>query len=132
MKYDFLIEDAFKAMENSYAPYSKYHVGSCLLCKDGSKFIGANVENAAYGSTMCAERNALYAAYSNGKRKDDIEAIAIVSDGDTIAYSCGACRQVMGELLNMNTPVLFSNRKDSKVCTVEELLPYCFTPEDLG
>lgn len=131
MKYDFLIEDAFKAMENSYAPYSNYHVGACLLCKDGSKYIGVNVENAAYGSTMCAERNAVFSAYSHGVRKDDIEAIAIVSDGKTLATPCGSCRQVLSELLNPETPVIVSNGKDLLVSCMKELLPYSFTKKDL-
>lgn len=123
---------AFAAMKHAYAPYSHYHVGACVLCKDGAYFFGANIENASYGCTCCAERNALFAAYSNGKRKDDIAALAIVSDGARIAAPCGACRQVMAELLDQHTPVYLSNGKEEKTTDIAALLPMSFTGEDLN
>lgn len=126
-----LIDHAFSAMKNSYAPYSNYHVGASVACKDGRVFYGANIENASYGATNCAERSAMFSAYSNGIRKDDIEAIAIVSDGDTIATPCGICRQVMAELLNPDTPVFMSNGTLDLDSTVKDLLPFAFTQEDL-
>ena len=61
-----LIDKAFIAMNNAYAIYSNYHVGSCVLLKDGTTFLGANIENASFGATNCAERSAIYSAYSNG------------------------------------------------------------------
>lgn len=129
--YEKLIERAFEAMKNSYAPYSNYHVGACVLCKDGNTFLGANIENAAYSPTNCGERSAIFTAYSNGYRKDDIEAIAIVSDGDRIAAPCGVCRQVLSELLNHDTPIVMSNGKDTMIKTITDLLPYIFSAEDL-
>lgn len=126
-----LIEKAFEAMKNAYAPYSNYHVGACIYTKDGNFIPGANIENAAYGSTMCAERSAIFGAYSNGYRKDDIVALAIVSDGNTLAYSCGACRQVLAELLNPDTPIYLSNGKLEATTSPAEMLPYSFTIEDL-
>ena len=132
MNKDELVKEAFKAMKNAYAPYSNYHVGACVLCKDGKFFYGANIENASYGATVCAERNAIFAAYSNGYRKDDIDSIAIVSDGNTLAYSCGICRQVMCELLNKDTPVYLSNGKINEVTNIEEMLPNSFTNKDLN
>lgn len=129
---DTLIKNAFQAMENAYAPYSNYHVGACVECLDGSLFYGANIENASYGLTCCAERNAIFAAYSNGKRKEDIKAIAIVSDGERIGTPCGACRQVLVELLAKDTPIYLSNGKDTMTTTIEELLPMSFTSEDLS
>ena len=126
-----LIDHAFSAMKNSYAPYSNYQVGASVACKDGRVFYGANIENASYGATNCAERSAMFSAYSNGIRKDDIEAIAIVSDGDTIATPCGICRQVMAELLNPDTPVFMSNGTLNLDSTVKDLLPFAFTQEDL-
>lgn len=129
---DTLIKNAFQAMKNAYAPYSNYHVGACVECKDGSLFYGANIENASYGLTCCAERNAIFAAYSNGKRKEDIKAIAIVSDGERIGTPCGACRQVLVELLEKDTPIYLSNGKESITTTIEELLPMSFTSEDLS
>jgi len=126
-----LIEEAFKAMENSYAPYSNYHVGAAVLTKDGKVFWGANIENASFGATKCGERSAIFAAYSNGYRKDTIEALAIVSDGDRIAAPCGICRQVLSELITGDTPIYLSNRKDEMDTCMNELLPYQFATEDV-
>lgn len=129
--YQDLLERAFKAMENAYAPYSNYHVGACVVTKDNKYFIGANIENASYSLTNCAERNAIFQAYSNGYRKNDIQAIAIVSDGKTLATPCGACRQVLVELLERDTPIILSNHKIEKITDIHELLPMSFTDEDL-
>ncbi|MBR3312263.1 MAG: cytidine deaminase [Solobacterium sp.] len=126
-----LIQEAFKALKNAYAPYSHYHVGACVLAKDGRTFYGANVENASYGATICAERNAVFNAYSNGCRKDDIEAIAIVSDGGRLGAPCGMCRQVLCELLNQDTPIYLSNGTEEKDTNIAELLPMQFTMEDV-
>ena len=126
-----LIEEAFKAMENSYAPYSNFHVGAAVLPKDGKVFWGANIENASFGATNCGERSAIFAAYSNGYRKDTIKALAIVSDGDRIAAPCGICRQVLSELITGDTPIYLSNRKDEMDTCMNELLPYQFTIEDV-
>ena len=126
-----LIEEAFKAMENSYAPYSNYHVGAAVLTKDGKVFWGVNIENASFGATNCGERSAIFAAYSNGYRKDTIEALAIVSDGDRIAAPCGICRQVLSELITGDTPIYLSNRKDEIDTCMNDLLPYQFTTEDV-
>jgi cytidine deaminase len=126
-----LIAHAFAAMKNAYAPYSKYHVGACVLCSDGNYFYGANVENASYGLTNCGERSALFAAYSKGYRKDDIIALAIVSDGDTLAAPCGACRQVINELMHRNCPIYLSNGKESMTTSISELLPMAFGQQDL-
>lgn len=126
-----VVDLAFEAMSNAYAPYSNYHVGSCVLCKDGTTFLGANIENASYGATNCGERSAIFAAYSHGYRKQDIEMIAIVSDGNTLASPCGICRQVLNELLEQDTLIILSNKKDYKETTIRELLPMSFSSEDL-
>ena len=126
-----IIELAFKAMENSYAPFSNVHVGAYVACKDGRYFFGANIENASYGATNCGERSAIFAAYSNGVRKDDIEKLAIVSDGHRIAAPCGICRQVLSELLNPDTPIVLSTGEETVVTCMRELLPMTFGPEDL-
>ena len=127
-KYREILDKAFSAMNNAYAPY---YVGACVKTKDGKYFIGANVENASYGLTNCAERNAIFQTYSQGYRKEDIEAIAIVSRGKTLATPCGACRQVLVELLNGNTPILLSNGEEEMITNIEELLPMSFTSDDL-
>ena len=126
-----LIDEAFKAMQNAYAPYSNYHVGAAILCKDGRVFHGANIENASFGGTNCAERSAVFAAYSEGYRKENIEALAIVSDGNRIAAPCGICRQVLSELLESDTPIYLSNGKDNVDSNMNELLPFQFSGEDL-
>lgn len=132
MKAEELIAEAFKAMQNSYAPYSDFHVGAALECKDGRVFYGANIENASYGATNCAERSAVFSAYSNGIRKNDIVALAIVADGETIATPCGICRQVLSELLNEDTPIYMSNGNETSVSCMKDLLPSAFSMEDLN
>ena len=131
MTHEELVKEAFKAMDNAYAPYSNYHVGACVLCRDGRTFYGANIENASYGATNCGERSAVFAAYSYGYRRDDIEAIAIVSDGKRIGTPCGICRQVLSELLNQDTPIILSNGIDTVETTIAELLPMQFGTDDL-
>ena len=126
-----LLNKAIEAMANAYAPYSNYHVGACVLCKDGRTFLGANIENASFGATNCAERTAIFATYANGYRKDDIEALAIVSDGKRVAAPCGICRQVLSELLNQDTPIILSNGKDRVDTNIKELLPMQFNGDDL-
>lgn len=126
-----LIKNAFKAMNNAYAPYSNYHVGACLLCKDGTTFLGCNIENASFGATNCAERSALFAAISNGYKKGDFEAVAIVSDGDRIAAPCGICRQAFSEFVDEEFKFFLSNGKQETTMTIDELLPMRFVDEDV-
>lgn len=122
---DLLVKKALKAMENAYAPYSGFKVGACVLTSGGRVYTGCNVENASYGLTVCAERVALFKAYSEGER--DIIALAVAADVDEPVSPCGACRQVMLEL-SPKAQVLLSNRDGSKVMRTspEELLPYGF------
>ena len=131
VKYNDILSRAYKAMENAYAPYSNFFVGACVKTKDGNYFIGANVENASYGLTNCAERNAIFQAYSNGYRQDDIEAIAIVGKGNTLITPCGACRQVLVELLKRDTPIVLGTKEKVIVTNIEELMPMAFTNESL-
>ena len=127
-----LIIAAVEAMKYAYAPYSKFKVGAAVLLKNGEIITGCNIENASYGLCNCAERTALFKAYSMGVRKDDIVAMSIAGATDNPISPCGACRQVMAELLNKNTPVYLTNLKgDVKETTVEELLPYSFSGSDL-
>ena len=126
-----LINEAFKAMKNAYAPYSNYHVGAAIETADGKVIYGANIENASFGATNCAERSAVFAAYSNGYRKDTIKALAIVSDGDRIAAPCGIGRQVLCELVEGDMPIYLSNGKDECTTCINELLPMQFVQEDV-
>ena len=129
--YQDVLNEAFEAMKDAYAPYSNYHVGACVKCKDGRMFRGVNIENASYGATNCGERSAIFGAYSYGYRKDDIEVLAIVTDGGRIGAPCGICRQVLSELLNEDTPIVLSNGIDVQITNIKELLPFSFSNDDL-
>lgn len=127
-----LTEAAVKAMENAYVPYSKFKVGAALLLKNGEIITGCNIENASYGLCNCGERTALFRAYALGYRKDDIVAMSVAGATDGPISPCGACRQVMAELLNPETPVYLTNVKgDVMETSVKELLPYSFSGSDL-
>ena len=123
-----LIEVAKKYRENSYSPYSHFPVGAAVLTKKGNVYGGCNIENSSYPVTNCAERTAIFKAVSEGER--DIEAIALIADTEGPCSPCGACRQVMGEF--RIPKIIMANLKgDVKVVTLEELLPFAFSPEDL-
>lgn len=132
MKKEELLKKAIEAMELSYSPYSNFKVGAALVSKKGDVYLGANVENSAYGCTMCAERNALYNAYMHGVKKDDIEALAIVAECERAVSPCGQCRQVLSELYPEDKPIYLCNTNgEIKVSSTKELLPYAFEKDDL-
>lgn len=142
MKY--LIEEAIKAAQKAYAPYSGYYVGAALQTKDGRIFRGCNVENASYGATNCAERTAIFKAVSEGAR--EFSAIAIVGgpeerisgestglvNGERFseyAYPCGICRQVLQEFCGQDFRIIVARSVDDyKVYSLKELLPHGFGP----
>ena len=127
-----LYQAALQAYNNAYVPYSKFRVGAAILLKNGEIINGCNVENSSYGLCNCAERTTLFTAYAKGYRKDDIIKMIVLANTDRPCSPCGACRQVMSELLNPDVEVILTNiKKDVKVMTVSELLPYAFTEEDL-
>ena len=127
-----LINIAIEARSLSYSPYSHFAVGAALLCKDGSVYVGSNVENASYPLSMCAERNALYSAFMDHKTKDDFVALAVVGDTDSPITPCGACRQVISELFPMNAPINMANLRGALIeTTIAELLPFAFDGSDL-
>ncbi|WP_427126209.1 cytidine deaminase [Priestia megaterium] len=125
-----LIDEAEKAREMAYVPYSKFKVGAALLTKDGKVYRGCNIENAAYSMCNCAERTALFKAYSEGDK--EYAALVVVADTDRPVSPCGACRQVISELCPKEMKVILTNLKnDIQELTVEELLPGAFSSEDL-
>lgn len=129
---DKLIDYAIAARTNAYTPYSQFKVGAAILLKNGNYILGCNVENASYGLSNCAERTALFKMISDGYTKNDVVAMAIIGQTDRPISPCGACRQVMSELLNLDTPIVLTNlTRDVKVMTVAELLPYSFNEKDL-
>ena len=129
-----LVKIATETMMRAYTPYSGFKVGAALLCKDGKIYTGCNIENAAYGPTVCAERVAFFSAVRDGER--EFEAIAIVGgEGGVLSsftYPCGVCRQVMREFCTDDFKLYFSNGTDIKELTLGEMLPFSFTPRDLG
>jgi cytidine deaminase len=124
-----LIETAMRVRLEAYAPYSGYKVGAALLCDDGSVFTGANVENASYGLSLCAERVAVAGAVAAGNRNFDM--LVIVADSEMPCPPCGACRQVLSEF-GPDTMVVMANLEgDTQRAKVKELLPYAFSSRQL-
>lgn len=123
-----LIDFANEARERAYVPYSNYRVGAALRTKSGRIYTGVNVESAAYPTTMCAERVAVYKAVSEGER--EFEVIAVVTDNG--GSPCGGCRQVLAEF-GLDTVVLIANGAGQLISetTVGKLLPLAFTPGHL-
>ena len=135
--YEELIDMAMEARTMSYAPYSKFKVGAALLGKIGVVYKGANIENAGYTATNCAERTAFFNAIMDEQK--EFEAIAIVggpANKNKLDYCtpCGVCRQVMREFCDPKTfeVIVAKSTTEYKVFTLEELLPESFGPEDLG
>ncbi|MGM0874307.1 MAG: cytidine deaminase [Bacillota bacterium] len=130
MNIELLIKEANTAREMAYTPYSNFKVGAALLTNDGKIYKGCNIENAAYSMTNCAERTALFKAFSEGDKK--YAAIAVVADTKRPVPPCGACRQVIAELCPSDMKVILTNLQgDIKELTVQELLPGAFSAEDL-
>lgn len=124
----FLIELATETRRRAYAPYSNYPVGAALRTKSGRIFTGVNVENAAFPSTMCAERSAIFSAISQGEREFDTIAVVTANGGSP----CGGCRQVMAEF-GLDIVVIMADEfgRVTRQATVRELLPDAFTPSSL-
>ncbi|KNZ68336.1 cytidine deaminase [Thermincola ferriacetica] len=128
-KIDELVKHALEVKERAYAPYSKFRVGAALLTGDGRVYTGCNVENASFGLTICAERNAVFRAIADDCR--DFKAIAIVSDADDYCIPCGACRQVLVEFSRDLTVIMANNKGDYRLTTITELLPEAFSGDSV-
>jgi cytidine deaminase len=121
---DVLFQEARKAADFAYAPYSKFRVGAALLAEDGTVCTGANVENRSYGLTICAERSAVVSAVSKGVRKFTALAIS-TPDSNYPVGPCGACRQVLTEFMPAEAPVRFAGSTGDRVdTTIGALLPH--------
>lgn len=124
-----LVEKAFEMLQYSYVPYSKFPVGAVLESVDGTLFTGCNVENAAYGSSICAERTAVVKAVSEGHR--EFKRIAIVGNSEDYCWPCGSCRQVLNEFAP-DMKVLVAKKDHSFVSfRLDELLAHGFGPKSL-
>ena len=124
-KLESLLEAARLARSHAYAPYSKFDVGAALQTADGHVITASNVENASYGLSMCAERNAVFSAVARGMR--DFSAIAVAGPEGALTSPCGACRQVLAEF-NPNMAVVYTTPDGARESTVAELLPHSFGP----
>ena len=124
-----LVVAAASVRDNAWAPYSKYKVGAALRSKSGEIYTGCNVENATFGATTCAERNAIAAAIAAGAREFD--AIAVVTHSSPPAMPCGICRQVLAEF-GLDMRVLAANSEGSlRHTTCRALLPEAFSGNDI-
>lgn len=127
MNIDNLIDMALIARTNAYAPYSKFKVGCAILLTNGKYILGCNVENKSYGLSICAERNAIFKLISEGKTKLDVEAVCVIGDTQEPISPCGACREVLLEILSPKTKIVLANlNRKYKELTLEDLLPYQF------
>ena len=125
MSDDELIERAKKARLAAHAPYSHFEVGAALLTTDGRVYTGCNIENSAYGLSMCAERVAIFKAVSEGA--EGISKVAVVTDHENITPPCGCCRQMIWEFTAEETDVIMANLDgDVRKFEIKELLPEAF------
>lgn len=123
-----LLQAARTAMNNAYAPYSKFRVGAAILTTAGETFVGCNVENASYGMTNCAERTAIFAAVAELGPEIEIRAVAVINDHGVPCSPCGACRQVIYEF-GPEAVVFFQGKESWKETAITELLPEGFRLE---
>ena len=121
---------AVSMLEKAYCPYSRFPVGAALECEDGTVFTGCNVENAAYPAGICAERNAIFHAVSEGHTR--FRRIVIAGKSNDFCVPCGMCRQVMREFSTDLEIICLNNTGEEQTFTLEELLPRGFGPEFLG
>lgn len=124
---DGLIAKAKEAREFAYAPYSGFRVGAALLGRSGAIYAGANVENASYGLTVCAERIAVFKAVTSGEMEFD--SIAIAGSGKGYIYPCGACLQVLAEFSPQMNVIITDEKNSYKEYNLSALLPQIFSLE---
>lgn len=129
MTRDKLKSAAVSMLEKAYCPYSHFPVGAALECEDGTVFTGCNVENAAYPAGICAERNAIFHAVSNGHTR--FRRIVIAGKSHDFCVPCGMCRQVMREFSADLEIICLNGTGEEKTFTLDQLLPHGFGPEFL-
>lgn len=129
MDYKHLAEMAIKAKVNALPIYSNFFVGAALVSSENKVYTGCNVESSSYSLTICAERNAIFKAISEGER--EFKAIAIAGDTEDFISPCGACRQVISDLCGEIDIILVKGNGDYIVKKTSELLPFAFGDKDL-
>ena len=123
---DNLLEEATRAAENSYSPYSGFRVGAALHLHDGTVVTGTNVENVSFGLTICAERAALVRAVSQFGPRIRIEAVAVANLNSAASPPCGACRQMLAEFAAPDATIVFPAAGETRTMSFEEILPLGF------
>mgnify|MGYP000208115675 FL=1 len=127
-----LKQGAVRAASHSHSPYSRFRVGAAVLAESGAVYTGCNVENASFGLTQCAERAALTAAISAGESPGSLALLVLYVPGDTAHPPCGACRQVMRELMSADSRVVSCcDTEEVRKWSADDYLPDPFTPESL-
>ena len=125
-------KELLKLLDKAYAPYSKFHVSAIIETNDGKYISGVNVENASYGATICAERNAITTAISMGYKKGDFKRIYIMVSGSKLSMPCFICRQVITEFFNKDSEIILIGKDgETKKYLVSEICPYPFDESDL-
>jgi len=126
-----LLVTAYEARKYSYSPYSNFRVGCAVLLKDGRIITGVNIENAAYGVVLCAERAALATVISQGQQ-NNIQALAVATDASPPGSPCGMCRQFLSEFFTPDIPIIFGNAQgQSEITSIDKLLPFAFNKKSL-
>ncbi|NWG28160.1 MAG: cytidine deaminase [Ignavibacteriaceae bacterium] len=128
MDYKHLAESAIKAKKNALPLYSNFYVGAAVLTKENKVYSGCNVESSSYSLTICAERNAIFKAISEGER--EFKAIAVAGDTEDYISPCGACRQVISDLCGDIDIIMVNSAGDYIVKKTSELLPFAFGDQD--
>ncbi len=124
-------EQLEKLLNNSYSPYSNYPVAAIVVTKDGKYFGGVNVENASYGGTICAERNAITSAITAGYKKGDFQELYVMAKGEKPAFPCFLCRQTISEFFDSDSSLIILNEEEELHYFMSDILPHPFTSEDL-
>jgi cytidine deaminase len=121
-----------KLLKNSYGKYSNIKVSAIVVTTNLKEYKGVNVENSVFPSSICAERNAIFNAITNGTKSNEIKEIHIISNLENLLYPCGSCIQVMLEFCNNNSKIYVYSKKNVKKHTLKELIPYGITIESFG
>ena len=125
-------DELIKLLDKAYAPYSKFQVAAIIEMKDGKYIPGVNVENASYGASICAERNAFTTAITMGYRKGDFKNLYLMVSGKKMSMPCFICRQVITEFMNPDGKIILIDKEGNrKEYTVSECCPYPFDANDL-
>ena len=126
-----MFDKLYKLLDNSYSVYSKFRVSAIVITNDDKEYFGVNVENSSYGATICAERNAIFNAISNGYNKGDFKEIHILCDSLSFGMPCMLCRQVFSEFFTDTIIYVYNNLGKVKSYTMKDICPFPFTKEDL-